>query len=138
MFKGDIAIESFCRKVVRQVYKELGKINILVNNAAIQEPQEDFTKITSQQLKRTFEVNLFSFYYFTLETMKWLAPKGCIINTASVVAYRGSEHLIDYSSTKGAIVAFTRSLSKNLAPKGVRVNAVAPGANLDTPCVNYI
>jgi NAD(P)-dependent dehydrogenase (short-subunit alcohol dehydrogenase family) len=83
--------------------------------------------ISSKQFKRTFEVNMFSFYYFTQETLKKLSKGGCIINTASVVAFRGSDHLIDYAATKGAIVSFTRSLSKNLAASGIRVNAVAPG-----------
>jgi NAD(P)-dependent dehydrogenase (short-subunit alcohol dehydrogenase family) len=127
LLKGDISVESFCIKVVKNVLQKFGKIDILVNNAAIQIPEEDFEKITSKQFKRTFEVNIFSFFYFAREVLKVLSPDGCIINTASVVAYRGSSHLIDYSSTKGAIVAFTRSLSKNLASKGIRVNAVAPG-----------
>ena len=127
LFKGDIARESFCRKTVQQVVKKLGKLSILVNNAGRQEVDEDFMKVTSEQFRRTFEVNIFSFFYFTHEALKVLEEKGCIINTTSVTAYRGSEHLIDYSSTKGAIVSFTRSLAKNLAPKGIRVNAVAPG-----------
>lgn len=127
LFKGDIANESFCKKVVKAVSKKFGEIDILVNNAAMQEPEEKFENVTSKQFKRTFEVNIFSYYYFSHAVMDYLAKDGCIVNTASVVAYRGSEHLIDYSSTKGAIVAFTRSLAKNLAPKGIRVNAVAPG-----------
>ncbi|HUR11903.1 MAG TPA: SDR family oxidoreductase, partial [Flavitalea sp.] len=127
VFKGDIAVEAFCRRVVKDTYKHFKKISILVNNAATQEPAEDFLKISSAQFRRTFEVNMFSFYYFTHEVLPLLDDNGCIINTASVVAYRGSEHLVDYSSTKGAIVSFTRSLSKNLAPKGIRVNGVAPG-----------
>jgi NAD(P)-dependent dehydrogenase (short-subunit alcohol dehydrogenase family) len=127
LFKGDIAKETFSRKTVRAVHKQLGKISILVNNAGLQEVDKDFMDVTSDQMRRTFEVNIFSFFYFTHETLKVIEEKGCIINTTSVTAYRGSEHLVDYSSTKGAIVSFTRSLAKNLAPKGIRVNAVAPG-----------
>jgi len=127
IYKGDIARESFCRKVVQEVYNRFDKLSVLVNNAATQEPDEDFMDVTSEQFHQTFEVNMFSFYYFTQEALKFIDQDGCIINTASVVAYRGSEHLVDYSATKGAIVSFTRSLAKNLAPDGIRVNAVAPG-----------
>jgi len=127
LFKGDIAKEAFCRRVVKDTFKFFGKISILVNNAGMHEPQDDFMKISSKQFRRTFEVNMFSFYYFTHEALPLLDPDGCIINTASVVAFRGSEHLVDYASTKGAIVSFIRSLAKNLAPKGIRVNGVAPG-----------
>ena len=127
LFKGDVAKETFCKKVITDTVKKLGKINILVNNAATQDPQENFSDITSAQFKKTFEVNIFSFFYLSQAVMKVMEKNGCIINTSSVVAYRGSDHLIDYSSTKGAIVAFTRSLSKNLAEKGIRVNSVAPG-----------
>ena len=127
LFKGDIANETFCRNVIKKVHKQYGKLSILVNNAGMHEPDDDFMKVTSRQLKRTFEVNMFSFYYFTHEALKFLDEDGCIINTASVVAYRGSEHLVDYSATKGAIVSFTRALAKNLAKTGIRVNAVAPG-----------
>jgi NAD(P)-dependent dehydrogenase (short-subunit alcohol dehydrogenase family) len=127
VFRGDIAVEAFCRRVVRNTHKSFGKLSILVNNAGMHEPDEDFMKISSAQFRRTFQVNMFSFYYFTHEALPLLDKDGCIINTASVVAYRGSEHLVDYASTKGAIVSFTRSLSKNLAKKGIRVNGVAPG-----------
>lgn len=127
LFRGDIAVEAFCRRVVKDTYKHFGKISILVNNAGMHEPDEDFMNVSSSQFRRTFEVNMFSFYYFTHEALPLLDKDGCIINTASVVAYRGSEHLVDYASTKGAIVSFTRSLAKNLAPKGIRVNGVAPG-----------
>jgi NAD(P)-dependent dehydrogenase (short-subunit alcohol dehydrogenase family) len=127
IFKGDLANEKFSRKTVQAVHKHFGKLSILVNNAGMQEVDQDFMKIASDQMRRTFEVNIFPFFYCTQEALKVLDGNGCIINTTSVTAYRGSEHLIDYSSTKGAIVSFTRSLAKNLAPKGIRVNAVAPG-----------
>ena len=127
LIKGDLAKEDFSRKMVKQVYKHFGKLSILVNNAAQQEVDTDFMDVTGKQVRRTFEVNIFPFFYCTHEALKVLDEDGCIINTTSVTAYRGSEHLIDYSSTKGAIVSFTRSLAKNLAEKGIRVNAVAPG-----------
>jgi NAD(P)-dependent dehydrogenase (short-subunit alcohol dehydrogenase family) len=127
LFKGDLANEKFARKTVQAVHKHFGKLSILVNNAGMQEVDQDFMNVSSDQMRRTFEVNIFSFFYCTHEALKVLDKTGCIINTTSVTAYRGSEHLVDYSSTKGAIVSFTRSLSKNLAAQGIRVNAVAPG-----------
>ena len=127
LFKGDISKEAFCRKVVRDAFRKFKKLDILVNNAGTHEPADELDEITSKQFQKTFEVNMFSFYYFTHEALKKMAKGSCIINTTSVTAFRGSDHLIDYSSTKGAIVSFTRSLAKNLAKDGVRVNAVAPG-----------
>ena len=127
VFRGDIAVEAFCRRVVRNTHKKFGKLSVLVNNAGMHEPDDDFMKISSAQFRRTFQVNMFSFFFFTQEALPLLDKDGCIINTASVVAYRGSEHLVDYASTKGAIVSFTRSLAKNLAKQGIRVNGVAPG-----------
>jgi NAD(P)-dependent dehydrogenase (short-subunit alcohol dehydrogenase family) len=127
LFKGDISNEAFCRKVVRETFKRFKRLDILVNNAGTHVPADDLEEISSKQFKRTFEVNMFSFYYFTQEALKKISKDGCIINTTSVTAYRGSDHLIDYSSTKGAIVSFTRSLAKNLAKEGIRVNGVAPG-----------
>lgn len=127
LYKGDIASEEFCRSTVNQVVQDLGQLDILVNNAGTHEPDNEFLDIQTEQFKRTFEVNMYSFFYFSQEAVKVMKENSAIINTASVVAYRGSEHLVDYSATKGAIVSFTRALSKNLAEKKIRVNAVAPG-----------
>lgn len=127
LFKGDIADETFCKKVVEDTVAQLGKLTILINNAGVHEEDTDLLEISSQQFRRTFEVNMFSFFYFSKEALRVMEAGSCIINTVSVVAYRGSEHLMDYSATKGAVLSFTRSLAKNLATKGIRVNAVAPG-----------
>lgn len=125
--KGDISEEPFCKQVVKQVVKQFKRVDVLVNNAAVQFPQKDIQQITARQLEKTFSTNIFSFFYMTKAALPFMKKGSCIINTASVTAYRGSEHLLDYSSTKGAIVSFTRSLALNLAPKQIRVNGVAPG-----------
>jgi NAD(P)-dependent dehydrogenase (short-subunit alcohol dehydrogenase family) len=127
LIAGDVGQEEFCRKAVEQTIKELGKLDILVNNAAEQHLQESIEKITEKQLERTFRTNIFSFFFMTKAAMKHLKKGAAIINTTSVTAYKGSPHLLDYSSTKGAITAFTRSLSQALADKSIRVNGVAPG-----------
>jgi NAD(P)-dependent dehydrogenase (short-subunit alcohol dehydrogenase family) len=127
LIAGDVGQEEFCRKAIEQTIKEFGKIDILVNNAAEQHPQESIEKITKKQLERTFRTNIFSFFFMTQAAMKHFDKGAVIINTTSVTAYKGSAHLLDYSSTKGAITAFTRSLSKALVDKGIRVNGVAPG-----------
>jgi NAD(P)-dependent dehydrogenase (short-subunit alcohol dehydrogenase family) len=119
--------EKFCKKVVQDTVKQLGKLDVLVNNAAEQHPQESIEKITAEQLERTFRTNIFSMFFITKAALKYLREGAAIINTASVTAYRGNAHLVDYSSTKGAIVSFTRSLSQGLADRQIRVNAVAPG-----------
>lgn len=124
---GDIGNESFCQSAVQQVVDEFGKLDILVNNAAEQHPQESIEDITKEQLEKTFRTNIFSMFFMTKAAMKHLKKGSAIINTTSVTAYKGSPQLLDYSSTKGAIVAFTRSLSQNLLEKGIRVNGVAPG-----------
>lgn len=124
---GDITDEAFCQQVVQQTVGEFGKLDILINNAAEQHPQKNIEDISKEQLERTFRTNIFSMFYLTKAAMKHLQAGSSIINTTSVTAYRGSAHLLDYSATKGAIVAFTRSLSQNLVEKGIRVNAVAPG-----------
>jgi NAD(P)-dependent dehydrogenase (short-subunit alcohol dehydrogenase family) len=127
LIAGDIGQESFCRDSVRRTVDELGRLDILVNNAAEQHPQDSIEDITSEQLERTFRTNIFSFFYMTKAALKHLGEGSTIINTTSVTAYKGSPQLLDYSSTKGAIVAFTRSLALALAEKGIRVNGVAPG-----------
>ncbi len=127
LFPGDIGEEEHCREAVEETSRQFRRLDILVNNAAEQHPQDDITKITDEQLERTFRTNIFAQFYFVKAAMKHLKPGGVIINTTSVTAYRGSPHLLDYASTKGAIVAFTRSLAKALASKGIRVNGVAPG-----------
>jgi NAD(P)-dependent dehydrogenase (short-subunit alcohol dehydrogenase family) len=127
LIKGDLKDEKFCKKAIGAVIKEFGKLNILVNNAAVQFPQSEMKDISKKQLQETFETNIYPFFYMTREAIPYLKKGDSIINTTSVTAYRGSEHLLDYSSTKGAIVTFTRSLSTMFAKKGIRVNAVAPG-----------
>lgn len=127
LIKGDLKDETFCIDAVAKTVKELGSINILVNNAAVQFPKTEFKDITGKQVKETFETNILPMFYVTREALKNMKKGDSIINTTSVTAYRGSEHLIDYSSTKGAIVSFTRSTSAMLAEKGIRVNGVAPG-----------
>ena len=127
VLKGDLTSEKFCRKVVADTVKQFGKLNILVNNAAMQFPEDDLKDISKKHLKVTFETNIYPFFYTTQEAMNHLTKGDCIINTSSITAYRGSDHLVDYASTKGAIVAFTRSLAAQLVDKEIRVNGVAPG-----------
>lgn len=124
---GDIGDEEFCKTSVKQTMDQFGKVDILVNNAAEQHPQQTIEDITSEQLERTFRTNIFSMFYMTKAVMPHLKSGSTIINTASITAYKGNATLLDYSSTKGAIVSFTRSLSMNVIEKGIRVNAVAPG-----------
>jgi NAD(P)-dependent dehydrogenase (short-subunit alcohol dehydrogenase family) len=126
-FAGDVGLESFCRDVVQQTVAALGQLDILVNNAAEQHPQDSLAKITAEQLERTFRTNIFAYFYLSKAALPHLHAGSAIINTTSVTAYRGSPHLLDYSATKGAIVAFTRSLALALADQGIRVNGVAPG-----------
>jgi len=124
---GDVGTVRCCEESVKQTIAELHHLDILVNNAAEQHPQESIQGITPEQLERTFRTNIFSFFYMTKAALPYLHEGSTIINTTSVTAYKGSGHLLDYSSTKGAIVSFTRSLSQGLAEKRIRVNAVAPG-----------
>jgi NAD(P)-dependent dehydrogenase (short-subunit alcohol dehydrogenase family) len=127
LLRGDVGEEKFCQNAVEQTVKQFGKLDILVNNAAEQHPQDSIQKISQRQLERTFRTNIFSFFFMVKAAMKHLKQGSAIINTTSVTAYKGSAHLLDYSSTKGAITSFTRSLSQALADKCIRVNAVAPG-----------
>ncbi|MBZ0321191.1 MAG: SDR family oxidoreductase [Anaerolineae bacterium] len=124
---GDVGDEAFCQQAVEVTAQQLGGLDILVNNATQQYPQENIEDITAEQLQHTFRVNIFSYFYMTKAAMTYLKRGSVIINTTSVTAYRGSPTLLDYSATKGAILAFTRALSQNLVDKGIRVNAVAPG-----------
>lgn len=127
LLKGDVKNSKFCKDAVAKTVKQLGKLNILVNNAAIQVPQKDPKKIDEKQMDDTFRTNIYAYFHFANEALQVMQEGDCIINTTSVTAYRSSPHLIDYSSTKGAITSFTRSLATNLAEKKIRVNAVAPG-----------
>jgi len=125
--KGDVKNADFCKQAVEKVVQEFGKLNILVNNAGMQFPQKDIKNITEEQLDTTFRTNIYAYFYFAEAALEHMKEGDCIINTTSVTAYRSSPALIDYSSTKGAITTFTRSLATNLSGKGIRVNGVAPG-----------
>lgn len=127
LLKGDLKKESFCKSMVEKTVKKFGSLNILVNNAAMQFPKKKPGDVDGKQVRLTFETNIFPFFYAVNHALPYLKKGDCIINTTSVTAYRGSNHLLDYSSTKGAIVSFTRSLSSMLAEKEIRVNGVAPG-----------
>ncbi len=125
--QGDIADDKFCQRAVDKTCEAFGRLDILVNNAAEQHEVEDFSKIEAAQIERTFATNVFGYFYMTKAALPHLADGAVILNTTSITAYRGSEILVDYAATRGAIVAFTRSLSQQLVERGVRVNAVAPG-----------
>jgi NAD(P)-dependent dehydrogenase (short-subunit alcohol dehydrogenase family) len=124
---GDVGGEPFCKEAVKRTVDQLGQLDILVNNAAEQHPQESIEEISAEQLERTFRTNIFSMFFLTKAALPHLKEGSAVINTTSVTAYKGNPMLLDYSSTKGAIVAFTRSLSQSLVKKGIRVNGVAPG-----------
>ena len=124
---GDAGVEAFCRDSVERVVSELGRLDVLVNNAAEQHVAQSIEAITEEQLERTFRTNIFAMFFLTKAALRHLREGSAIVNTTSVTAYKGNPQLIDYSSTKGAIIAFTRSLSQALAEKQIRVNAVAPG-----------
>ncbi len=127
LLPGDVGDPKICRKIIRDTVRHYGRVDILINNAAEQHPQESITKISVKQLERTFRTNILSYFFMAQGALKHLGKGGCIINTSSVTAYRGSAHLIDYAATKGAIVSLTRSLAQSVALQGIRVNAVAPG-----------
>lgn len=124
---GDLSKEGFCRSAIEKIMDEYGRIDILVNNAAVHYESKSLEKITTEHLLKTFETNVYSMFWLTKYALPYMRKGASIINTASVTAYRGSSHLIDYAATKGAIVSFTRSLAANLVEKGIRVNGVAPG-----------
>lgn len=126
-FAGDVADRDLCRKVIDETLGAFGKLDILVNNAAEQHPQEKLEDISEEQWEKTFRTNIFGMFQMTKAALPHLKQGASIINTTSVTAYKGSPQLLDYSSTKGAITAFTRSLSMNIADRGIRVNGVAPG-----------
>lgn len=127
IMKCDIRSEAVCKQIAQNAFSAFGQINIVVNNAAVQFPQKNFEDITEEQLRNTFETNIFPMFFLTKASLPHMKQGDSIINTASITAYKGHDQLIDYASTKGAIVSFTRSLSANLATKGIRVNGVAPG-----------
>lgn len=127
LIPGDITKERFCANAVKRTVKAFGKLDVLVNNAAVHYEQERLQDIDRKQLLKTFQTNLFPVFWFSQYALDHMKRGSVIINTTSVTAYRGSASLIDYATTKGAIVSFTRSLSANLSSKGIRVNAVAPG-----------
>jgi NAD(P)-dependent dehydrogenase (short-subunit alcohol dehydrogenase family) len=124
---GDLGDKRFCERAVKQTVDELGRLDILVNNAGEQHYDQDIRDITEDQLKRTFQSNIFSMFFLTQAAVAHLKEGSTIINCTSETTYKGSPGLLDYSSTKGAILGFTRSLAKNLIEKGIRVNGVAPG-----------
>jgi NAD(P)-dependent dehydrogenase (short-subunit alcohol dehydrogenase family) len=127
LIKGDLSKENFCKQAISRVVKRYKFIDVLVNNAAIHFESKTLGDISAKQLTKTFATNIFSFFWVTRAALLHIREGGAIINSSSVTAYRGSPGLIDYASTKGAIISFTRSLSANLVDKGIRVNAVAPG-----------
>ncbi|WP_141604408.1 SDR family oxidoreductase [Terrilactibacillus laevilacticus] len=127
LLKGDAGDEAFASQAVEETVAELGGLDVLVNNAGEQAPKQSVTEVPSDQMERTFKTNFFSFYYFSKKAIEYMKPGSAIVNTASINAFVGNPMLVDYTSTKGAIVAYTRSIAKELASKGIRVNAVAPG-----------
>jgi len=127
LIAGDIGDERFCRDAVERTVQAFGRLDVLVNNAAEQHPQPRIEDISAEQLERTFRTNIFAMFYLVKAAVPHMKPGAAIINTSSVTAYAGSEGLVDYASTKGAVVSFTRSLAKQLVARGIRVNGVAPG-----------
>lgn len=127
ILQGDLKEESFCRKAVEECVNFYGKINVLINNAAVQFPENKVEEINLEQVKETFETNIYPYFPLVKRALNYFSEGDVIVNTTSVTSYRGSSHLLDYSSSKGAITSFTRSLSTMLVDRKIRVNAVAPG-----------
>jgi NAD(P)-dependent dehydrogenase (short-subunit alcohol dehydrogenase family) len=127
LIAGDVKDSKFCRQAVEQTVAKFGRLDILVNNAAFQEHAQSLEDVTDERLEETFKTNIFGYFYMARAAVAHMKQGACIINTGSVTGLQGSSHLLDYSSTKGAIHAFTMSLASNLLEKGIRVNAVAPG-----------
>jgi NAD(P)-dependent dehydrogenase (short-subunit alcohol dehydrogenase family) len=127
LIPGDVRKVEFCRKAVEQTVKEFGGLDILVNNAAFQQHQKSLEDVTEEQWDRTFKTNIYGYFYMTKAALEYLKPGSSIVNTGSITGLEGSKELLDYSATKGAIHAFTKSLAQNLVEKGIRVNCVAPG-----------
>lgn len=127
LINGDVGDENFCHRVVKKTVKEFGRLDILINNAGEVHLQNNIEDITKEQLEKTFRTNVFAMFYMTKAALKHLEAGSSIVNTASITAYHGNSELIDYSSSKGAVVSFTRALSQNLISRGIRVNGVAPG-----------
>ena len=127
LIAGDVGEKALCQSAVEKTVSELGRLDVLVNNAAIQVMQKEIGGISEEQLERTFRTNIFAQFFMTQAALEHMEEGCAIVNSCSIVAFEGNPVLLDYSSTKGAIVAFTRSLAGNLAEKGIRVNSVAPG-----------
>ena len=127
LLEADLRNEQECRQVVEYAAQQFGGLQVLVNNCGVQYTQQRIEDISAEQLHNTFATNIYSFFYITKAALPYMKAGDSIVNTASIVAFQGAEDLIDYSATKGAIVSFSRSLARNLADRGIRVNAVAPG-----------
>jgi NAD(P)-dependent dehydrogenase (short-subunit alcohol dehydrogenase family) len=127
LIEGDVRDSKFCEQAVQRAAEELGGLDILVNNAAYQHSQPALTDIDDEQLERTFRTNIFGYFYMARAALPYLKKGACILNTGSITGLEGSKQLLDYSATKGAIHAFTKSLAQNLVERGIRVNCVAPG-----------
>lgn len=127
LLKGDVGDRDFCVQAIQDTLQEFGQLDIVINNAAEQHSKESLEEISAEQLQKTFRTNFFGYFYLAQAALPKLKTGSVIINTSSVTSYRGSHHLIDYASTKGAITAFTRSLAQSVANRGIRVNGVAPG-----------
>jgi NAD(P)-dependent dehydrogenase (short-subunit alcohol dehydrogenase family) len=127
LLPGDVSDPNFCNEAVDRTVEEFGKLDVLVNNAAYQQHQESIEDLSLDQWERTFRTNIFGYFYMAKAALAYMKPGGAIINTGSITGLEGSEQLLDYSSTKGAIHAFTKSLAQNLVERKIRVNCVAPG-----------